>query len=275
MENQEDDIQLVRDNPKDDFIYIPDYPSQIITDDINKFKSWKNRLYNNYENGAIYQCGNKKCKSLIFKPKKIEKANYFFCQNCKKYTCFLCQRSIIDFKDICCIKKIYYNLINIGLKYFIDRVIDFKFGEYYQIRKIFLYPYLNLLYFGLNIFEGFFFDTFHFNPSPYYNPESYHNYINQNETFLDNHTVKDYYRDHGCLLFYLYYLMIIFTYISLTLPFFIYYYFIVVFFIILLNLIFHFTFKNCFNHKYQKAIFGLYAQCCNIRALINHPHLHS
>jgi hypothetical protein len=274
MENQEDDIQLVEDNPKDDFIYIPDYPSQIITDDINKFRSWKNRLYNNYENGAIYKCGNKQCNALVFKPKKIEKANYFYCQNCKKYTCFLCNRSIIDFKDICCIKKIFSNLINIGLNYFIKRVIVFKFEEYYEIRKIFLYPYLNLLYLGLNIFEGFFLETFHFNPSPYYNPALYLNHNNQNDDFLDIHTVKDYYKDRYCLLFYLYYLMIICTYVSLTLPLFIYYYFIVVFFIILLNLILHFTCKQCFNHKYQKAIFGLYAQCCNIRALINHPHLH-
>lgn len=257
MENEDNNISLLNDT-KNEFIYIPDYPNQNLTDDINKYKIWKNNLYSKYNNGAIYQCNNKNCKSLIFSPiKLVAKNNNIFCYNCQKYTCLMCNRVIISEKDVCCIRKILYNIKHIGIKYFNNAVLMFKFDEYYKIRRTFLYPYMNLAYLGIRIFNGFFFQTYHYNPYPY-----------------SENTIKIYYKDNYYCFYYLYYNFIVaITYIFLALPFFIYYYLFVIFFVILLNLFLHFNFNSFRNHYYQKAIFGMYAQCYNIRAKLNEEHL--
>ena len=91
----------------------------------------KNNLYNKHESGIIYNFGYKQCKAMIFKPEKIEE-KYILCQHCNKYTCLLCNTSIECSQDICCIKKIFSNIINIGIKYFNFDVKYCKRKEYHR-----------------------------------------------------------------------------------------------------------------------------------------------
>ena len=253
MENRETFLN------EDQFTYIPDYPDQKITDDLMKYKDWKNNLYEKYPHGKIYHCNNKRCHSIIFKPDELEleKRYYVECQNCYYFTCLLCNKIIIKASDVCCLKKAFYNIRYIGIPYFNTQVLDHKFEEYYRIRKTFLYPFLNLYYLGIGIFDGFFFGTYRESPQ------------DPNEN-----TIRECYKDMCCGVFYcLFYFLSWYTYIFLSLPYFFFYYIIVIFFIILLNLILNFSCPKCSNHYYQKAIFGIYAQLYNIKAGIAERHL--
>lgn len=245
MENRDSFLN----NEENEFIFIPDYPNQKLTDDLIKYKNWKNNLYSKYHDGEIHRCNNQKCKALIFDTNKKDK-KAIRCQNCNNIICLLCNKVINNINDACCIKKIFYNLKNIGISYFNERVVDHKFEEYYKIRKTFLYPYLNLVYLGIRIFNGLFFGTFRPNT---------HN--------ANKNTIKDCYKYILYGIFYcFYYTIVLFTYLFLSLPYFIKYYFIVLLFVFLPDPFFHYKVPKCWNHYYLKAIFGVYAQCYKISA---------
>ena len=243
-------------NEENEFFYIPDYPNQKLTDDLIKYKNWKDNLYNKYNDGIIYRCNNQKCKTLIFDTNEKE-IKAIRCQNCNNINCLLCNKCINNINDACCIKKIFYNIKNIGIRYFNEQLYQFKFEEYYLIRRTFLYPYLNLVYLGIRIFNGFFFGTFR-----------------QNEYNVYQNTIRGYYKEILYGIFYnFYYTLVVFNYIFLSLPFFINYYFIVLLFVFLPDPFFHYKVRKCWNHYYIKAIFGVYAQCYKIGAGIVDYHL--